>query len=60
MKVKTAAVRQALGAGVERVHVVSGTDPEALIVELVTNHGSGTLVTQVSQTAPADAHEVGA
>ncbi len=53
MKVKATAVRNALDGGVPRVHVVSGLDPEALLVELYTNHGSGTLVTRDPEQAPA-------
>jgi acetylglutamate kinase len=49
---KTAAIRAALEGGVERVHVVSGTDGEAILAELYTNHGAGTLVTLEPQTAP--------
>jgi len=52
MKVKSTAIRHALQGGVGRVHVVSGTDPEALVRELYTNHGAGTLITMLPQTAP--------
>lgn len=52
MKVKSTAIRHALKGGVGRVHVVSGSDPEALVRELYTNHGAGTLITTVPQTAP--------
>jgi acetylglutamate kinase len=52
MKVKSTAIRHALQGGVGRVHVVSGTDPEALVRELYTNHGAGTLITLLPQTAP--------
>lgn len=45
MKVKAAAVRLAIQSGVPRVQIVSGVDPEALLVELYTSHGSGTLIT---------------
>ncbi len=45
MAVKASAVAAALRGGVPRVHLVSGLDPEALLVELYTNHGAGTLVT---------------
>lgn len=54
MRVKSAAIRSALSGGVGRVHVVSGTDPEALLRELYTNHGAGTLVTREAQVAPSD------
>jgi len=46
MSVKAAAIGQALGGGVERAHVVSGLEPESLLVELYTTSGAGTLVTR--------------
>ena len=52
MLVKAAAIRDALQQGVERVHVVSGNDEDALLRELYTNHGAGTLVTRESEAAP--------
>jgi acetylglutamate kinase len=51
MLVKKAAIDRAVGGGVEQVHVLSGQDPEALLVELYTNHGAGTLVTRASAEA---------
>ena len=55
MKVKAKAMRIALEGGVDRVHVVSGADPEALLVELYTTQGAGTLVTLDPERAPAPA-----
>ena len=52
MQVKAQAIRSALERGVGRVHVVSGLDPEALLVELYTNQGAGTLVTREREAAP--------
>jgi acetylglutamate kinase len=52
MNVKAAAIRAALDGGVERVHIVSGHEPDAILRELYTNHGSGTLVTRETQRAP--------
>jgi acetylglutamate kinase len=52
MRVKAAAIRAALYGGVGRVHVVSGTDGEALVRELYTTHGAGTLVTREPERAP--------
>lgn len=46
MRVKAAAIRRALEGGVRRVHVVDGRDEEALLVELYTASGAGTLVTR--------------
>lgn len=51
---KAAAIRTALTGGVERVHVVGGTDGEAILAELYTNHGAGTLITLAPQTAPPE------
>lgn len=52
MLVKKAAIQRALVGGVEHVHVLSGLDPEALLVELYTDHGAGTLISKQ--------HELGA
>jgi acetylglutamate kinase len=52
MSVKAAAIRSALNGGVGRVHVVSGDDPDALLRELYTNHGAGTLITSRPEAAP--------
>jgi acetylglutamate kinase len=57
MSVKAAAIRAALRGGVSRAHVVSGDDPDALLRELYTNQGSGTLVTAEPQRAPAAVHQ---
>jgi acetylglutamate kinase len=51
MKPKLAAVRLALGAGVARVHLVSGFLPDALLSEIFTNEGSGTLIEAVPTAA---------
>lgn len=53
MLVKAAAIERALTGGVERVHVLGGSDPQALLVELYTNHGAGTMITREPHTAPA-------
>jgi len=57
MRVKAAAIRAALYGGVGRVHVVSGSDPEALLRELYTTQGAGTLVTREPERAPASTSE---
>lgn len=44
MIVKTRALESALSAGVESVHLVSGTDPDALVREVFTHEGSGTMI----------------
>jgi acetylglutamate kinase len=41
---KAAAARAALRGGVPRVHFVSGSSADALLAELFTNEGSGTMV----------------
>ncbi len=54
MKVKAAAIRSAIASGVERVHVVSGLEPEGILGELYTTHGTGTLVTLEAESAPEE------
>ncbi|HXU34680.1 MAG TPA: acetylglutamate kinase [Thermoanaerobaculia bacterium] len=44
MRPKAAAIEEALIQGVRRVHVISQTAPDALLREVFTNEGSGTLV----------------
>lgn len=44
MKPKIAASRRALEAGVKGVHLVSGSLPEAILAEVFTNEGSGTML----------------
>ena len=52
MRPKLAAARKALGAGVASVHLVSGLLPDAILAEVFTNEGSGTmLVAQLPQEA---------
>jgi acetylglutamate kinase len=61
MQAKATAIRRALEGGVGRVHVVSGVAEAALLIELYTNHGAGTLVTREKEEATAlDALEVNA
>lgn len=43
---KAAATRRALASGVQRVHFVSGLAQDALLREIFTNEGSGTMVVQ--------------
>jgi acetylglutamate kinase len=44
MRPKLAAARRALEAGVKSVHLVSGTLPDAILAEVFTNEGSGTML----------------
>lgn len=46
MRPKVAAIRRALEGGVERAHVVDGRRPGALLEEVFTTEGSGTLVSR--------------
>jgi len=41
---KVAAIERALAAGVPRVHVISYSQPDGLLLEVFTNEGTGTLV----------------
>lgn len=53
MRPKLAAARKALGAGVASVHLVSGVIPDAILTEVFTNEGSGTmLVARLGEEAP--------
>lgn len=54
MKVKAAAARLALEGGVPRVHVVSGIRAGALLRELYTTHGSGTMIAAEGPAVPAE------
>jgi acetylglutamate kinase len=46
MRWKALAIQAALGAGVERVHVLDGRQPHTVIAELFTDRGVGSLVTR--------------
>ncbi len=52
MKAKLEACREALDGGVPRTHVISGLRPDALLTEIFTNEGSGTLIER-APSAPA-------
>jgi acetylglutamate kinase len=54
MRPKRAAIERALRAGVPRVHVVDGRRTGALLEEVFTTEGSGTLVVLESDEAPAE------
>jgi acetylglutamate kinase len=41
---KVAAIERALSGGVPRVHVISYSLPDSLLLEVFTNEGTGTLV----------------
>jgi len=44
MKPKLTAARRALAGGVKSVHLVSGVRPDAILAEVFTNEGSGTML----------------
>lgn len=44
MKVKLETSREALDSGVPRVHIISGLQPDSLLLEIFTNEGVGTLI----------------
>lgn len=44
MRPKLAAVRRALTGGVHSAHLVSGIQPDAVLTEVFTNQGSGTMI----------------
>jgi len=54
MRPKLDGIRRALQGGVPRVHVVDGQEPQALLVEVLTTEGSGTLVVQEADDMPAE------
>jgi acetylglutamate kinase len=54
MRPKVAAIRAALLGGIPRVHVVDGRRPGALLEEVFTTQGSGTLVVRQADTAPPE------
>jgi acetylglutamate kinase len=58
MDVKAEAIRIALEGGVARVHAVSGIQNEALLSELYTAEGSGTLITAEAVPGGGDAAPV--
>jgi acetylglutamate kinase len=52
---KVAAIEQALAGGVPRVHVISYSLPDSLLLEVFTNEGTGTLVVDdIKQLSPAE------
>lgn len=54
MRPKVAAVRRAIEGGVPRVHVVDGRRPRAVLEEVFTTDGSGTLIVAEADEAPAE------
>lgn len=60
MKPKAAAVNRALAAGVKNVHLISGVRADALLEEVFTNEGSGTMVHDTQKDNAAATQEVSA
>jgi acetylglutamate kinase len=56
MRPKFAAAQAALEHGVAGVHLVSGMLPDALLIEIFTNEGSGTMI--VNDLDPAAANTI--
>ena len=54
MRPKVAAVRRALAGGVPRVHIIDGRRDGALLEEVFTTDGCGTLVVSEADGAPAE------
>ncbi len=54
---KIAAIRQALEGGVPRAHLVSWRLPDALLIEIFSNEGSGTLIVPELAALSADERE---
>ena len=54
MRPKIAAIRRALDAGVPRVHVIDGRRDGALLEEVFTTDGCGTLIVAEADGAPAE------
>jgi acetylglutamate kinase len=52
---KVAAIEHALAGGVPRVHVISFSLPDGLLLEVFTNEGTGTLVVDdIDHLSPAE------
>jgi acetylglutamate kinase len=52
MRPKVAAVKAALQDGVLSAHLVSGVVPDALLAEVFTNEGSGTMIVGTTPQPP--------
>ncbi|MEG0375758.1 MAG: acetylglutamate kinase [Raoultibacter sp.] len=50
---------QALDAGVFRAHIINGTTPHALLLELLTNTGVGTTMHSTEESCAFDTHPLG-
>ncbi len=59
MLAKASAVESAIGGGVPRVHLISGSARDSLLREIFTNEGSGTLVVESIGTLSGDERKTG-
>jgi acetylglutamate kinase len=58
---KASAIESAIRGGVRRVHVISYKSTDALLAEVFTNEGTGTLiVSDIKALSPAETHSTGA
>jgi acetylglutamate kinase len=60
MMPKASSIESALQGGVPRVHVISYQDPNALLLEVFTNEGTGTLVVKGMESLTPEEQRVGA
>jgi acetylglutamate kinase len=55
---KVASIEHALAGGVRRVHVISYSLPDSLLLEVFTNEGTGTLVVdRLDHLRPEEQHD---
>lgn len=60
MMPKASSIENALNGGVARVHVISFNEPDALLLEVFTNEGTGTLVVKGIETLTPEEQKAGA
>jgi acetylglutamate kinase len=60
MMPKASSIESALNGGVPRVHVISYQEPEALLLEVFTNEGTGTLVVKGIESLTPEEQKAGA
>jgi acetylglutamate kinase len=60
MMPKASSIESALNGGVPRVHVISFQEPEALLLEVFTNEGTGTLVVKGIESLTLEEQKAGA
>jgi acetylglutamate kinase len=60
MMPKASAIESALNGGVPRVHVISFLEQDALLLEVFTNEGTGTLIVKGFESLTAEEQKAGA